>query len=190
MLDPNAEPDLNQPTEETPPEEKSNRTFIIVVGILGGLVLLTIIGVVLYAFLIRPRLSADTASVRATAEAYNLEIAQAMTATMQAAQWTATAPATPVPLPTDLPTDTPVVMLPTEEPTGIYDPLTATMEALYTQAAIAQLTPTSTLIAVGALPEGGFAEEYGITGLLIMAVALIIVIFLARRLRVTPQKQK
>ena len=188
MLEETPDPDLNPPTEEPPAEESSNRTFMIAVGILGGLVLLTIIGVLLYAFVIGPRLTAGGADARATAEAYNLEIAQAMTSTMEASKWTATAPATQVALATDFPTETPVVSLPTQTPTNLYDPLTATMQALYTQAAIAQLTPTSTLIPLGALPEGGFAEEYGIPGLLIMAAVLVVVIFLARRLRTVPQK--
>lgn len=186
MLDQNPDPNLT-PSNEPPAEESSNRTFIIAVGILGGLVLLTIIGVVLYAFVLR-KPAAATADARATAEAYNVQIAQAMTATREASLWTATVPPTLVVLASPEATDTPVVALPTESPTDIYDPLTATMEALYTQAAIAQLTPTSTLISAGALPEGGFAEEYGIPGLLLMSAVLVVVIFLARRLRVAPQK--
>jgi len=67
--------------------------------------------------------------------------------------------------------------------------LTATMGALYTQAAISQLTPTSTLIAELALPKGGFADEFGIPGLVMMAAVLVVVIFLARRLRTSPVRK-
>jgi hypothetical protein len=191
MLDQGTEPDnLEAPIEEKPVEESSNRTFIIAVGILGGLVLLTIIGVLLYAFVLGPKIAKGSESAQATAEAHNLAIAQAMTATNEAALWTATPEPTQVALATQ--TSTPVVSMPTNTPTNEYDPLTATMGALYTQAAIAQLTPTSTLISMegGALPEGGFADQYGIPGLLLLAAVLVVVIFMARRLRTSPSRQK
>jgi hypothetical protein len=38
------------------------------------------------------------------------------------------------------------------------------------------------------LPKGGFADEFGIPGLILMALALVVVIFLARRLRKAPAK--
>ena len=184
MLDQDNDPNLSN---AQPPAEKSNRTFMIAVGILGGLVLLTIICILLYAFVLGPRLAASNASAQATAEAHNLQIAQAMTATMNASLWTPTAlPATA----TGTPSPTPVVYIPTETPTSIYDPLTATMAALYTQAAIAQLTPTSTLMAPSSLPQGGFADKYGIPGLILMAAVLVVIILLARRLRVAPVRQK
>jgi len=60
---------------------------------------------------------------------------------------------------------------------------TATIGAAYTQAAAAQLTvvPTTT-----ALPTTGFADEVGLPGLVVMALAFVIVILLARRLRTAP----
>jgi hypothetical protein len=63
------------------------------------------------------------------------------------------------------------------------DPSTATVAAALTQAAVAQLTivPTST-----ALPGTGIADEYGLPGLVVMAMAFMIVILLARRLRTVP----
>jgi hypothetical protein len=65
------------------------------------------------------------------------------------------------------------------------DPATATVAAALTQAAQAQLTVVATSTA---LPGTGFADEYGAPGLVVMAVALVAVIFLARRLRVVPAK--
>jgi hypothetical protein len=52
-----------------------------------------------------------------------------------------------------------------------------------TQAAAAQLTivPTST-----ALPNTGFADDYGVPGMFVMALAFVIVILLSRRLRAAP----
>jgi hypothetical protein len=56
-----------------------------------------------------------------------------------------------------------------------------------TQAAQAQLTvtalPTSTL-----LPNTGFIDDVGAPGLVVMSIALVVVILLARRLRVSPAK--
>jgi hypothetical protein len=54
-----------------------------------------------------------------------------------------------------------------------------------TQAAIAQLTivPTTT-----ALPQTGLVEDVGIPGLVVMALAFIIVILMARRLRFAPSR--
>jgi LPXTG-motif cell wall-anchored protein len=60
------------------------------------------------------------------------------------------------------------------------DPRTATVSALLTQAASTATTRTPT---VTALPVTGFAEDVGVPGLVGLALVLIVVIFLARRLR-------
>ena len=82
--------------------------------------------------------------------------------------------------PTATASPTPLLAVPTDTPVPTDDPRTATVAALLTQAAIAQQTavPTST-----ALPSTGFADVVGIPGLLGMALLLVVVIFLARRLR-------
>ncbi len=167
--------------EAPPPEESSNRTFLIAAGILGGIVLLSIACLAGYALLILPSQRA-TQQQAATAQAVqNLQVAQALTATSQAINFptaTATLP----------PTQTPVVAQATATTAAVTntpDPATATVAAALTQAAAAQLThvPTST-----ALPGTGIADEYGAPGLVIIGMALIGVIFLARRLRVGPAK--
>jgi len=60
---------------------------------------------------------------------------------------------------------------------------TATVGAALTLAAAAQLTivPTTT-----ALPNTGFIDDLGVPGLVVMALAFMIVILLARRLRTSP----
>lgn len=60
---------------------------------------------------------------------------------------------------------------------------TATVAAALTSAAIAQLTivPTSTSI-----PSTGYADAIGVPGLVIMIIAFVVVILLARRLRSIP----
>jgi len=58
---------------------------------------------------------------------------------------------------------------------------------LNTELAVAQLT-ASVMPAVTALSDTGFADEVGLPGLLLGALLLFVVIFLARRLRATPAR--
>lgn len=166
---------------QQPPEESSNRTFLIAAGILGGIVLLSIACLAGYALLFLPS-QRNTQQQAATAQAIqNAQVAAALTATAQAVSFP-TATATPPP------TQTPVIAQATATTipsTNTPDPATATVAAALTQAAQAQLThvPTST-----ALPGTGFADQYGAPGLVIVGMALIGVIFLARRLRAAPTK--
>ena len=164
--------DLNLSGDSTPPlkEESNNRTFIIAAGILAGVVFLSIACMAAYALVILPRQKAATAAQEATIQAQNAQVAQAMTQTAEAAAWT----------PTALPSPTPVLAV-LNSPTAVVNPLVATNAALQTQAALA--TPTVT--ATAAMPQTGFANEVGLPGLVILAVALV-VILLARRLRKAP----
>jgi hypothetical protein len=163
-----------------PPEESNNRTFVIVAGILGGIILISVAclaGVYLLGF--RGTTSQPSAEdLTITAQANSAFINQALTATQAAIQPTATTTFTP--------TSTLVVAIASSTSTpdpalgGTQSPITATVAAALTQAAAAQLTivPTST-----ALPNTGFADEFGLPGMFVMALAFIIVILLARRLR-------
>jgi hypothetical protein len=163
--------------DAAPPEESSNRTFLIAAGILGGIVLLSIACLAGYALLIVPQqrqAAQQAADARATQDA---QINSALTATFQAAI---------LPTASVTPSQTPVVAQATTTGTAATqtpDPATATVAAALTQAAIAQLTivPTST-----ALPGTGFADEYGLPGLVVMALAFVVVIMLARRMRSAP----
>ncbi len=164
-----------------PPEESSNRTFLIAAGILGGIVLLSIACLAGYAILILPSQQAKQGQAATAQAAQNLQVAQALTATAQALI-VPTATITPPP------TQTPVIAQATATAvpsTDTPDPATATVAAALTQAAQAQLThvPTST-----ALPGTGLADQYGAPGLVLMGMALIGVIFLARRLRFGPNR--
>lgn len=164
--------------EAQPPEESSNRTFLIAAGILGGIVLLSIACLAVYALVMVPnqrRAQQAAANAQAT---QNALISAGLTATFAAQVLpTATLPPPPTQTPviaSPVVTDTPAALTPTS------DPATATVAAALTQAAQAQLTvvPTST-----ALPGTGIADEYGAPGLAVMALALVMVILLARRLR-------
>jgi hypothetical protein len=164
--------------DSPPPEESSNRTFLVAAGILGGIVLLSIACLAGYALLILPSQRAGQEQAATAQAVQNQQVAQALTATAAALSFP-TATATP------LPTQTPVIAQPTAANTSTPDPATATVAAALTQAAQAQLThlPTST-----ALPATGIADEYGAPGLVIAGMALIAVIFLARRLRAVPTR--
>jgi hypothetical protein len=183
---------FDNPDEEQLPEESgNNRTFLIAVGILGGIILLSIACIVGIFLFSRNNQAAQQSQIDAatqTAAASSSFINQALTATAaaQVILPTATLP----------PTSTPVVNVatvtttpdPNVTPTiafGTSAAATATVGAALTQAAIAQLTivPTTT-----ALPNTGFIDDYGVPSLAVMALAFIIVMMIARRLRVSPTR--
>ncbi len=79
-----------------------------------------------------------------------------------------------------------------ETATPTSDP--ATLIAMQTQLA-QQMTSTSVLLSgaaltpgVGAMPKTGFFDQVGLPSLVILTLALIAVIFLARRMRKAPTK--
>ena len=176
--------DLNFDDEETPPEESSNRTFLIAAGILGGIVLLSIACLAVYALVILPqqRAAQQTGEENALAT-QNAQVNDALTATGVAFDLSQTPQATN----TSPPTETLVVAQPTATNTPEFtetpDPATETVAAGYTQ--LAESTTTVVLTST-ALPTSGFADEVGLPGLVIAAMVLVAVIFLARRLRASP----
>jgi hypothetical protein len=176
---------------EAPPEESSNRTFLIVGGILGGLILLTLVCVAVYIFYLGPRLSSSKNSAQATIQANNAIVVQQMTSTAEAALWTPTPEPSATPTNTSIPTlaaaatSTPVVAVNTAVPTNtVAVAESATLSFLQTQLAV-QLTTTAAFkgTTTKALAATGFFDEVGLPGLVILTVALVGVIFLARRLR-------
>ena len=170
--------DLNTLDETTPPEESGNKTFLLVAAILGGIVLLSIACLAVYGLYFLPKQTANREAQQSTLVAQNLKVNQGLTEKALSQ--------TPPASPTSLPTNTPVFeqASPTVVP---QDPQTATVAAALTQAAQAQLTvtalPTSTL-----LPNTGFIDDVGVPGLVVISIALVVVILLARRLRVAPAK--
>ncbi len=185
--------DLNM---ETPPPEEgsggpesSNRTFLIVGGIMAGIVLLTLVCFAGYFVFLGPRLAAQRSGTQTAVGALNAQVAAQMTATAQATLFTQTP--LPSPLPTDTetplpatPTSSPVVAQPSATSPLADAALTATMASLQTQVA-ANLTITVTPEAT-AIPQTGFADQVGLPGLIGLTVVLVVVILLARRLRRTP----
>jgi hypothetical protein len=186
--------DLESAPEETegpPPEESNNRTFLIVAGILGGLILLSLICIAVFAAIkIIPEQQKARQTQIADVNAQSTVMVRSMTETAMAPVTLApTARAlnptfTPQPTQTEraevAATATPLLndgeaggatSTPTETPT-------LPVSALKTQLYISQLTQVPT-----ALPQTGFADEVGIPGLLAMAGVLLVIIFAARKLR-------
>ncbi|HEY6072453.1 MAG TPA: hypothetical protein VIV15_03445, partial [Anaerolineales bacterium] len=134
-----------------------------------------------YVLILRPQQLARQAQVTSAQSTQAAQIGDALTATFQAQI---------VPTATLAPTQTPVVAQPSPTlvpSTPTTDPATATVAAALTQAVMAQQTivPTSS-----ALPGTGIADEFGFPGLVVMALALVVVILLARRLRVGPSQNR
>ncbi|MEJ2446372.1 MAG: hypothetical protein P8Y37_00300 [Anaerolineales bacterium] len=167
----------------------SNRTFLIVAGILGGILLIALLAIAAYAVLVLPGRDTNQQTQAAEIIATNTAIAEQAQLTAIAKQVTMTPTNTATLPPSDTPTLTPSststpVLAPTNTPTpsdGTPDPAaTATVAALLTQQAggDATLVPTAT-----ALPDTGFADDFGVPGLVLIAGVLVVIIILSRRLR-------
>lgn len=167
--------------------ERGNRTFVIAAFILGLLTIGAMIcgGVYLFS---RAQSGERNAQLTQQAVAYAQQTQEALSVqqTVEAQSWTATPTAT-VPA-TATPTPTEVVALPTAtQQEAVVDPATATVAALLTQAAgqptqDPSAVATITVVVTG-LPDTGVFDDYGITGLILLAFFALVVMFLARRLR-------
>lgn len=167
--------------DDNPPEEANNRTFLITAGILGGLVLLGLLCVAGYLVFSRStnQQAEAVALQQATDQAATIQVGLTQTSAAQALTQTAAVTNT-VP-----PTNTPVIAQATATPSPTQNPATATVGAAFTQIAVS----TQTVIATStALPNTGFVDDIGASGLMLMAIALVVVIFLVRRLRVSSVK--
>src|SRR3990170_4013461 len=156
------------------PEESTNRPFVIAAAVLGGIMLLSIVCLGLYALVLAPRQRAARATEAANIILQNTQVVIGMTETAGALQPSFTPPPTRSPLPSNTPTAT-------TAPPSTAGPLTQTAAALATLNALtatAGRTPTAT-----ALPSTGFADDAGVPNLILLGGGLVVVVFLARRLR-------
>jgi hypothetical protein len=165
--------------DANPPEESSNRTFQVAAIGLGALVLLGLLCIGGYLFFRNTSNNQTqlTAVIQVTQQQATIQAGVTQTAVAQALTQTAAVTNT-VP-----PTNTPVIAQATATLTATANPATATLGAAFTQIANSTQTiiPTST-----ALPNTGFADDVGAPGLIAIAIALVVVIFLVRRLRASP----
>ena len=177
--------EIEDDEDEAPPEESSNRTFIIVAGALGAILILSLVCMAVYAFWYLPPRQAAQQTQVAEINAQNTSVALSSGMTAEAAAWTNTPTITSTEAPnTPTYTSSPTsVVVPTDTPDSsggaAHDP-TLTLAALLTAKAGGDLTVTP--LPTG-LPKTGFADEVGIPGMLALAAALVVIIFLARRLR-------
>jgi hypothetical protein len=204
------EGDMPEGGEEGAPGGSNNRTFLIAAGIIGGVILLALVCMAGYAFFLLPRQNAGQAAQQTAVLLTNTAIAGGATSTAQALLATptldagsiaATAQAVAATRQMDatrtaqalaaLASPTAVVMQFTATPivveTSTPDPVTETVAALYTQAALAEQTVFPTSTALGDVPATGFADEVGLPGLFIIGFVLVVIILLSRRLRSTPE---
>lgn len=165
--------------EEVTQEEGSNRSFVILVAVLGGLLVLGIGAFVAWAFLIAPGRRADIEARNEAIFATNTAIAIAGAATETAAV-PPTATDTPVPTDTPPPTRTPTPTTPATAP-----PATATSEPETPEptATVVLETPEATPEegSEGMMPETGI----GILSGAALAGGLAFLLILVRRLRGT-----
>lgn len=178
----------DDPEGQLPEESNNNRTFMIAVSILGGIILISVaclVGVYLFG---RNRTTntqlaqANSEAATATAAAF---INQALTATFEGLVSLPTTTSTPVPTAvvkaaTATTTQDPSVVSSAADAAGTPAAATATVGAALTQAAAAQQT---IVVTTTALPTTGFADEFGLPGMVVMTLAFVIVILLARKLR-------
>jgi hypothetical protein len=176
--------------EEKPPESNGNRTFLIIAGVLGGIMVLALLSILGVALLRNIPNQRATQSFNATKAAQDTAVVISANLTAAVPTSTATRQPTYTPTNTRAPTNTPVIVIvPTKSPT--LDIAVATRNALLTQTATQLVTQTVVIRASStpliptttALPGTGIADELGTPGLLMAAFVLVAVIFIVRRLR-------
>jgi hypothetical protein len=167
------DPDFDDPN---PPEESNNRTFLLFAGILGGLVFLGLLCIAGYLFFRNSTNQQNDATAIAQVTQQQATVQAGVTQTLISQNQTQTAAVTN----TVPPSSTPVIAAATATSSPTSAPATVTIAAGLTQVANTTQTviPTST-----ALPNTGFADDIGAPGLMLVAIALVAVIFLIRRLR-------
>lgn len=199
-LDGEVEDEVIEEEEGGAAAPSGNRNFLLALGILGGIFLLLIIGLVVL-YLNRPRTSPDTANIDATNQAIYIANTQTAGAATQSAILQLTPSATLTPTQTLVPptaTNTRVVAQPSATDTLApgaaalitvtpnIQTRTATLGAVLTQNAQLTLTRTAAIRltqTASALPSTGFAEDVGLPGLFGLAIGLVLLIVLVRRLR-------
>lgn len=176
--------------EAPEPEKKpGNRTFLLAIGVLGVIFILALILLLLVAPKYIAQQNQQRQEQAAMINAANTATAAAATAARQQQLATAVKTAIP-PTATPAPTKTPVVVVQVNTPTQQLSAAElATVSALQTQMAgtgggAAATTPQATSTA---LPTTGFADEVGLPGMAGLAVVMVIVILLARKLRLSPR---
>jgi len=166
-----------------PPEESSNRPFLIAAGGIALLILISIGCLAAYALFLAPaQLQSGEARLTQIA-AQNATTEAQITLTAGARFPSPTTPVTLTPSPTNSITPTRVVVVASPTVSATSDSAQATANALATQNA---RTPSPVAPTATALPSTGFADEGGFPSLLVLGAALVVVVIVARRMRMRP----
>ena len=161
-----------------------SKSFVIAATTIGFIMIISLLSLIFYSAIYVPKRRAAISTQIIETYAFFTQEAFEKNLTVEAQNWTNTPTATQF-IPSDtqtpviLPTDTPAAALAQDERDA---QLTATMASLFTQQAsnLLTVTPVSTQ-----LPSTSFADDVGMPGLLVLMGAMILIIFLARRLRTT-----
>jgi len=174
--------------EPEPPKRRGNRTFLIAIAIVGIIFVIALILLLLVA----PKLLANQRLAQqeqaAQINAANTATAMYATSMAQLAQATKTPTKTVVAAAGGaVPTKTPVVVIQQNTPmgaggSGLSASELATVSALQTQMAGRGVSGTPGATST-ALPSTGFADEVGLPMMAGLAIILVAVIVLSRRLR-------
>jgi cytoskeletal protein RodZ len=163
-------------TEEAAAEEGSNRTFIILVAVFGGILAIGICAFIVWAVVIYPQIQKATAANAGVEQTAIVLTADAETAANQV-ESTKTSEPTKTPLP------------PTQEPTKVPPTATAT-PAEVAEAATEEPTPTHrpTVTPKPTATSGASGDKVPTTGVGVfgaggIVVALLVILVAARRLR-------
>jgi cytoskeletal protein RodZ len=173
--------------EEAVKEEGANRTFIILVGALGGLLALGICAFVAWAFWLGPQRKADIEAqnqdtlATQTAVAVEAAAVEVETATISPTDTATTAPTnTPQPRPTEPPTATAAPVTTTPIPGETATPREVAEVSTATPSATATRRPTATPRSGNAgVPNTGI----GALGASALAVGLLFLLLVVRRMR-------
>lgn len=209
-LDEYRDPFAEEPSGDDGGGKKSpNRTFVMVLGIVGSILILVLIALIAIVIINRNRSAARFMEQAAQINATNTAIAQLaqQTAAVESRQmtekampptWTPTSPpATSTPAPTRTATTgaqqesadrtaTIAAFLTQVSANTAAPTVTSAIQQQATTAVVRSATPRTTLRATStALPTTGFADEAGLPGLFGLAMALVVIIVLVRRLRLS-----
>jgi hypothetical protein len=178
----------NNEEPPTPEKQPSGKSFLLAIGIIGVILILALVLLLLVAPGIISQQRASNLEQAAQINAANTATAMAATSMAQAAKATSTPVVVVLGAPASA-TKTPVIVVATSTPVVAGEALSAdelaTVQALQTQMARGgggDLTPTST-----ALPNSGFADDYGLPGMVGLAAVLIAIVFFSRKLRTSPR---
>ncbi len=179
--------ELEEPVEAEAEEagERQNRTFIILVAVMGGLLLIGIIAFCVWLFTVgRGVIFGGQAAIPPTATPEEMIVGMAETATAEAAL----AQAYPEPTATPEPSPTPVPPTPTLPPTIAAPQATPTPRVTPTATATRAVTAGAGTTSGAATPTPTAVRPPAQTGIgaytaLILAAGLIILLVISRRLR-------